>query len=532
MGAFPSVWHLLAAAAIFVVPIQFEHGAVWTAPHAPIVFGTGLALTYLACAAALFLMNATYWPLRRERWWLPPGIFAAYFLSLLVTRAFYSRSMLLVGLALSAAGIALPFIIPRAWRRTAAAALGGLVMLAVAAGFIDNASTRGSRVHATRNLVGTSLYNLRETHHQGYFGRRDSTSVDGGGLAVYHDQLLLATGEGLLYLVSIKGAGGGLVVTPLTYRVPMNTAAFVRDAPADVKTRRFRTAGLLVQETGEQVRLVVSHHYWDPERRCFTLRISELDFPGAALVSAAPASWQTLYETSPCLGFDTLDKFTGNQAGGKLQLLDSHRLLVTVGDHGFDGVNAPARLPQDMTAAYGKTVLIDLDTHESLIYSLGHRNPQGLYVAPDGAVWLTEQGPQGGDELNLLSRSANYGWPQVTYGTDYDRMTWPLNGVQGEHVGFTLPVYAWVPSIVVSNLVGVEGGRFTLWRHDLLVSSLVDEALWRLRVREGRVVVAERMPVGERIRDLARLEDGRLVLWTDSRSIVVIEPQLEAAGLE
>jgi hypothetical protein len=99
MGAFWSVWHLLAAAAVFLVPIQFEHGAVWTAPHAPVVFSAGLALAYLACAAALFLTNATASPLRRERWWLSLSVFGVYFLSLLVTKTFYSRSMLLIGLA-------------------------------------------------------------------------------------------------------------------------------------------------------------------------------------------------------------------------------------------------------------------------------------------------------------------------------------------------------------------------------------------------------------------------------------------------
>ena len=61
------------------------------------------------------------------------------------------------------------------------------------------------------------------------------------------------------------------------------------------------------------------------------------------------------------------------------------------------------------------------------MYTMGHRNPQGLYITPEGTVWSTEHGPQGGDELNLLVRGANYGWPLVTYGTDYGSAAWPLS---------------------------------------------------------------------------------------------------------
>jgi len=95
--------------------------------------------------------------------------------------------------------------------------------------------------------------------------------------------------------------------------------------------------------------------------------------------------------------------------------------------------------------SYGKTILIHLDDGTSEIYSLGHRNPQGLYVTPEGAIWSTEHGPQGGDELNLIVRGANYGWPLVTYGTDYGSAAWPLSHVQGRHDGYQQPILRGYP---------------------------------------------------------------------------------------
>ena len=116
-------------------------------------------------------------------------------------------------------------------------------------------------------------------------------------------------------------------------------------------------------------------------------------------------------------------------------LLDDSRLLFSVGDYQHDGWNREQMLPQNDDAEYGKTVLIDLNTGESSIHTKGHRNPQGLYVSPTGTIWSTEHGPRGGDELNMIMQGANYGWPLVTYGTEYGDKIWPLNSSQGQHEG-------------------------------------------------------------------------------------------------
>ncbi len=111
--------------------------------------------------------------------------------------------------------------------------------------------------------------------------------------------------------------------------------------------------------------------------------------------------------------------------------LDDSRILLALGHHGFDGLDSPLIVSQDTAYDMGKTILLDVRTGHTRQYSLGHRNPQSLHLASDGSIWLTEHGPQGGDELNLLADSANYGWPYETYGTQYgfadlalERDTW------------------------------------------------------------------------------------------------------------
>ena len=313
----------------------------------------------------------------------------------------------------------------------------------------------------------------------------------------------------------------------------LNTRAFTAHTGKAVKEKWFRVADVLAQEAGDHVWLFASHHFWKiAEERCFVVRVSMAEGKREAFFHASESlSWKTLFESAPCLPIKTRSNpFAGHQIGGRLALLSPRDLLLTVGDQEFDGWNADRDLPQDKTASYGKTILIHPDKGTSEIYSLGHRNPQGLYVDAAHAVWLTEQGPQGGDELNVVLRGGNYGWPLATYGTDYGSLVWPLSRKQGEHDGFVIPLFSWIPSIAVSNVIGIEKDRFPLWKGDLLIASLRTKSLWRVRVRKSHVVYVERILIGRRILNiLLEGEDGRILMWTDERSIMSLEP---AAGTE
>ena len=149
---------------------------------------------------------------------------------------------------------------------------------------------------------------------------------------------------------------------------------------------------------------------------------------------------------------------------------------------------------------------------------MGHRNPQGLFVSATGVVWETEHGPKGGDELNVIVAGANYGWPLRTYGTSYGGYTWPYSDEQGSHGDYELPLLSWSPSIGISSLLVVEGNEFPTWKGDLLVASLRANSLYRIRHREGRVTLVEKIVLERNLRDIVEMDDGTIVLLADSES--------------
>ena len=162
------------------------------------------------------------------------------------------------------------------------------------------------------------------------------------------------------------------------------------------------------------------------------------------------------------------------------------------------------------------------------IWSYGHRNPQGLAIHPEtGDVWANEHGPQGGDELNLIERGANYGWPVVGYGVNYGSGTAIHSGTRRE--GMEPPVHFWVPSIATSGLLIYTGDRFPQWRGNLFVGGLAGQQLARLTMDGRRVVSEETLVRGMgRIRDVRQGPDGFIYLVIDGEgqrpSVVRLEP--------
>lgn len=141
------------------------------------------------------------------------------------------------------------------------------------------------------------------------------------------------------------------------------------------------------------------------------------------------------------------------------------------------------------------------------IWTLGHRNPQGITVdARTRNVWATEHGPKGGDELNLILRGRNYGWPRATHGINYDGT--PVS--QHQHLeGMESPRAHWSPSPGLSNLVTYHGDAFPRWRGHLLVASLAHQELKLMKLEGDRVEGDERLFAGEgRIRDVIVGPDG------------------------
>lgn len=212
-----------------------------------------------------------------------------------------------------------------------------------------------------------------------------------------------------------------------------------------------------------------------------------------------------------------------NHPGGRMAFLPDETLLMAVGLP--DNLRAEA---QNLRAVIGKIVRIDREGRPPAdnpfigrpdaapeIYSYGHRNPMGLiYDAESQTIWSHENGPRGGDELNIIRPGANYGWPLVTYGVDYsgaiisERQTAP---------GVETPVTQWTPSLAPSGLALYRGEAFQNWRGDLLIGFLAGSQMQRLRVRDGRVTEQEDLllDLGARIRDVRVGPGGFVFVLTD-----------------
>jgi glucose/arabinose dehydrogenase len=149
------------------------------------------------------------------------------------------------------------------------------------------------------------------------------------------------------------------------------------------------------------------------------------------------------------------------------------------------------------------------------IWSYGHRNPQGLTIAPDGALWENEHGPQGGDEVNLPQPGRNYGWPVITYGEEYGGG--PIGQGITRKEGMEQPLHHWTPSIAPSGMAFVTSERYgAQMKGNLFVGSLKFGYLARLEIEGGKVVRESRaLEVGDRVRDVRQGPDGFLYLVTD-----------------
>lgn len=218
--------------------------------------------------------------------------------------------------------------------------------------------------------------------------------------------------------------------------------------------------------------------------------------------------------------------------GGRMVFLPDGTLVLTTGD-GFDYREAA----QDLGNLMGKTIRIDVDGSipvdnpfvgrddaADAVYSYGHRNPQGLALGPDGTLYLHEHGARGGDETNRVVAGANYGWPAVTHGVDYNgAFISPFR----EAPGMAAPMHVWTPSIAPSGLAVYTGDRFPGWHGDLFVGALVDRDVRRLDVEDGTLVGEESLfgELGRRIRDV-RSHDGYLYIVEDGpdAQIVRVEP--------
>ena len=219
----------------------------------------------------------------------------------------------------------------------------------------------------------------------------------------------------------------------------------------------------------------------------------------------------------------------GQHWGSRIVFDDEGHLFFGVGDRGNRDVN-----PQDLKKDGGKIYRLNLDGSipddnpfineegaKKAIYTYGNRNPQGLIFHPNtGDLWEHEHGPKGGDEINILKKGKNYGWPVITYGINYSGTSITD---KREMPGMEQPLYYWVPSIAPSGIAFSTSGVYKDWEGDLFVGSLKFKYLERLVIKNNKVTKREKIlnEIG-RVRNVKEGPDGYLYLGVDGKGILKV----------
>ncbi|MCM4154420.1 PQQ-dependent sugar dehydrogenase [Gramella sp. AN32] len=229
---------------------------------------------------------------------------------------------------------------------------------------------------------------------------------------------------------------------------------------------------------------------------------------------------EVLYKASP-------NTTKGQHFGSRIVFDKDGYLYFTAGERGNRDEN-----PQDITRDNGKVYRLNADgtipddnpfindpNAKTAIYSYGHRNPQGMIVNPGtGQIWVHEHGPQGGDEINIVKPGANYGWPVVTYGKNYDGTTITEDRVEP---GMENPIFYWLPSIAPSGFEYVTSEKFPELKGHLLVGSLKFQYLESLTLESKVITKREKLieKVG-RVRDVQQGPDGEIYIAVEGKGIV------------
>jgi glucose/arabinose dehydrogenase len=234
---------------------------------------------------------------------------------------------------------------------------------------------------------------------------------------------------------------------------------------------------------------------------------------------------QLLYKASP-------NTKRGQHFGSRIEFDNEGYLYFSIGERGERDVN-----PQDITRDCGKIYrlhddgsvpsdnpFVEIENAKTAIFSYGHRNPQGMTKNPyTGAIWVNEHGPKGGDEINIVEKGKNYGWPVISYGINYSGT--PFTDIT-EKEGMEQPLFYWVPSIAPSGMAFVSSDIYPEWKGNILVGSLKFEYLERLVLENNKVIKREKLLEGTgRVRNVIQGPDGYIYVAIEGKGIMKIVPK-------
>ena len=242
----------------------------------------------------------------------------------------------------------------------------------------------------------------------------------------------------------------------------------------------------------------------------------------AKLIEDSLEDLEILYKGTP-------NSTKGQHFGGRLEFDNEGYLYFAIGDRGNRNVN-----PQDLSLDGGKIYRInddgsipmdnpffDTPNARKAIYSYGHRNPQGMFKHPlTGKIWTNEHGPRGGDEINIIRKGKNYGWPKITYGINYSGTTITKNK---SLPGMEQPLYYWLPSIAPSCFEYISSDMYPNWKGSLLAGALVFKYVERIGLKDDKVVYRSKIAEGlGRPRDVKQGPDGLIYVAIENKGVYKI----------
>ena len=242
----------------------------------------------------------------------------------------------------------------------------------------------------------------------------------------------------------------------------------------------------------------------------------------AKLIKDSLEDLEILYKGTP-------NSTKGQHFGGRLEFDNEGYLYFAIGDRGNRNVN-----PQDLSLDGGKIYRInddgsipmdnpffDTPNARKAIYSYGHRNPQGMFKHPlTGKIWTNEHGPRGGDEINIIRKGKNYGWPKITYGINYSGTTITKNK---SLPGMEQPLYYWLPSIAPSCFEYISSDMYPNWKGSLLAGALVFKYVERIGLKDDKVVYRSKIAEGlGRPRDVKQGPDGLIYVAIENKGVYKI----------
>jgi glucose/arabinose dehydrogenase len=272
-----------------------------------------------------------------------------------------------------------------------------------------------------------------------------------------------------------------------------------RFAPTDIA---------ILSEDANSAQLLISYPRLTQNPECVRLVVFRYTYSKKEQSIEKGERW---FQGKPCVAISAVQ-----HAAGRMQVIDSTTAYLTTGDLGYPKINR-------VSARGWLGGVFEIKANSIKQISKGHRNPQGI-VKIGNNIYISEHGPRGGDELNLIKAGKDYGWPFVTFGQAYSSGDYVKPTRPGTHAGYEKPLYSWVPSVAPTELVQLPSGpQWKAQQSQIVMGTLAEQALIFIELlTPNKVGVVTSFDVGHRIRDLELLPDATMVATTDDGKLLLI----------